>query len=124
MGVLADILNIITSEYGWIVVLVAFFYQLYWPFWETRGRQIVNRIEDKIDAVDDKQLALTQVVRALARVNADQHKEMDPEQVDNHLVENGIEPDEFIIEQSGKQGHTYTAQDDDSQDQDDKKGFH
>lgn len=120
MGLLADVLNIITSQYGWVVVVLAFWYQLHWPLWETKVRSAASRIEDKIDDVDEKQLALTQVVRALARVNADERKQMDPDRVDNYLVENGVEPDEFIVEPSANRTNAYTAHNDDS---DDDKGF-
>lgn len=125
MGLLADIINIISSEYGWVVVLLFGMYQMYWPFWETKARTISGRIETKIDDVNEKQLALTQVVRALSRVNADDMKQMDPRRVDEYLVENGVEPDEFIVDTRPKNTYPYTptADDGDSTDNSNDKGY-
>lgn len=98
MSLLSDIIIVVQSNWGWFVVLCFLAYQLYFPeqISETKLQQIVNRYDNKFNAIDEKQVTLTQVVRAMARVLNDDTASMDITQVDEYLVRNGVEVDDFI----------------------------
>lgn len=96
MGVLADTVKIVASQYGWIIVALYMWYEISWPLWQTKVQGAAQRFEDKLDAIDDKHTTLTQVVRAMVRVQDNPDRSIDVESVDSHLVENGVEPESFI----------------------------
>ena len=79
-------------NWGWVLVLAAGVEQLYAP-WNTRTKQLVGRIENQIHTIEQMQKAQMTVIRALARV----HEDILTEKVDDYLVENGAEPDDFVI---------------------------
>lgn len=66
-------------EVGWIGVLAYLYFEI-----RTRW--------GRVKAVEEKIVAHTTVVRAMARV----HPNIDEEKVDGYLVENGHEPGDFI----------------------------
>ena len=109
---LPEYIALLQSEWGWAIVLVVGLYEIGWPWWETRFqatlqtisepvREDVNRIESKIDCVDEKtddihakQVSSIQVIRAISR----QIGGIDDERVDEYLVDNGVHPEEFVVE--------------------------
>jgi hypothetical protein len=105
VGVFADSITIVQSEWGWLITTLVFLYQLFWPLWETKLQNITHRLEAKIDNVRERQLHQIQVIRALAR----QNDGIDHDTVDEYLVENGVEVDDFIEEESAS--NTYCADD-------------
>ncbi len=66
-------------DLGWIIVVV-------YLGWELRGKR------GTIAKTNKMILSAITVIRALARV----HEEIDTEQVDDYLLENGTEPSDFI----------------------------
>lgn len=69
-------------EVGWVAVIL-------YLMWEIRGPWgKINELMKLIKSV-------TTVVRGLARV----HDEVDTEAVDDYLVENGMEPGDFIMDE-------------------------
>jgi len=66
-------------DLGWIIVVV-------YLGWELRGKR------GTIAKTNKMILSAITVIRALARV----HDEIDTEQVDDYLLENGTEPNDFI----------------------------
>lgn len=96
MSLLTDIgffFTVLQSSYGWIVILAFFAYQVWWPFGETKFHQTRDEILGEIEQMQEFQVALTQVVRALCRANEDQ---IDIDRVDEYLVKNGVQPDDFM----------------------------
>lgn len=66
-------------EVGWVVVIV-------YLAWEIRGpKGAIHELKKSITSA-------IVVIRALARI----HESIDTEEVDNYLVENGMEPVDFI----------------------------
>lgn len=98
MSVIADVVAIVESNWGWFVVLAFLAYQLYCPQWvnETKLQSIINRYDQKFNEIDNKQVTLTQVVRAMARVMNEGDSSIDIKQVDEYLVRNGVEVEDFI----------------------------
>lgn len=80
-------------EWGWVIALGFGFEQLFAP-WETRLDKLVARIEERIEEMEQGQKAHMTVTRALVRTDPD----IDTEAVDEYLVENGAEPEDFIVE--------------------------
>lgn len=76
-GVIAWLLE--NPEVGWVVVIL-------YLMWEIRGPR------GKIAELTHMIKSITTVVRGLARV----HDNIDTQQVDEYLVENGMEPSDFI----------------------------
>jgi len=66
-------------EVGWVAVIL-------YLMWEIRGPW--GKIKELMDLIK----SVTTVVRGLARV----HDDVDTEAVDDYLVENGMEPGDFI----------------------------
>lgn len=89
------------EQYGWLVVLCWFIYQVYAPKLgiTTRLSSMVSQIKEALDdlrgriqTIENRQENHIQVTRAQARI----HPEMDEDEVDEYLVENGIDPEDFI----------------------------
>lgn len=98
MSLLKDIeflFTVLQSSYGWVIILTFFAYQMYWPFGQTKFQTVQDDVMGEIEQVKEFQVALTQVVRALCRVNEDQ---ININRVDEYLVKNGVQPDDFMRE--------------------------
>lgn len=125
MGVLADIIDLVNSEYGILIGLVftsCFIgYQLFWPSWlhprKPKIRKMIDdgfdsvhenitgtrkelkddiqRVEDRVDDVDKKQVSHIQVTRSLASVN-NPRDELNQRNIDEYLVRNGVTKDHFL----------------------------
>lgn len=80
-------------EWGWLIVAGGATEQIFAP-WETKTKGLIGRVEKRVENVEDMGKAQMTVIRALVRV----HDDIDTERVDDYLVENGVEPDEFIRE--------------------------
>lgn len=97
MGVLADLLTILQSNWGWAVVAFFIAEQLFNPLWQTRFQTVLDErfgsVEEKLDDIDEKQTSHIQVTRALAT----KEPEIDSEAVDEYLVENGINKEDFYV---------------------------
>ena len=76
-------------ELGWILVLAYLFIEL---------RSKYGKIYDLRHML----LSAITVIRALARV----HNDIDTEAVDEYLLENGTEPDDFIFDPDGEDVQT------------------
>lgn len=105
-----NVVDILTSNWGWLFTIAVFLYQLMWPLWETKLQTLVNDLRDdiqddikpveekldtvdgKVDEMDEKQVATTQVIRALATTD----EEIDTDAVDSYLHENGVSKDYFF----------------------------
>ncbi|UBF23103.1 hypothetical protein HCTV-16_gp120 [Haloarcula virus HCTV-16] len=74
--------------FGWLV------YQVYSPDWlpETKLQKMMGGIEREIKETRGLLVSAITVLRAVVRTN----EEVDTEKVDDYLVENGVEPDDFI----------------------------
>jgi hypothetical protein len=122
MGFLVDLISLAQQGYGWILVLVLFCYEIFWPFTQTRLQRFFERTEkqvsetvddarkdlnDRMDGIEDKvdetatmQKSHIQVTRAVSR-------DMDginEEAVDDYLVENGVEVSDFLMSGHGSHG--------------------
>lgn len=103
MSLVSDVIKILTNTYGWLIVVIVISYWVYWPIWETKVQSWIGGFNDQLSDIQDKQMALTQVVRALARSNSDPQLHMNPEHVDDQLVsDDGVEPNDFIIAQDDR----------------------
>jgi hypothetical protein len=89
------------EQYGWLLVLCWLIYQVYAPKMgiTTRLSALITEVKEALDDlrgrirnIEQRQENHIQVTRAQARI----HPEMDEEEVDEYLVENGIDPDDFI----------------------------
>jgi len=104
------------GAWGWSVVTLVLIYEIYAPKvldTETALSPIIHDVPDKVDTlsekqekfrddmdtvrsnveeVQDRQKIQMQVQRAQARANP----QMDEHQVDNYLLKNGVEPNEFL----------------------------
>lgn len=116
MGVLADLAYIFESGYGWLIIAIVGLYELYAPKLlnqdtalaplvrdmpekmaniEDEQKEIKSDIDDvqgHVEEVQNRQKVQMQVQRAQARAN----DQMNEEQVDDYLLKNGVEPDEFL----------------------------
>lgn len=91
------------EQYGWLLVLCWLIYQIYGPKFgiETRlygllleFKEALDDLRGRIANIETRQENHIQVTRAQSRI----HPEMDEEEVDEYLVENGIDPNDFINE--------------------------
>ncbi len=113
---LLDFVDILRRDIGWLFALSVVFYEILWPYWETKfqtkvtdllsplreditdTQEKVDDIDEKVTEIDKKQVSQTQVTRAISR----QIDGIDDEKVDKYLVKNGIQVDEFIIEEDNE----------------------
>lgn len=91
-----ELLKYILSEVGVITFFVLWtLYQLYSPSWlpDTKVQSIIHGVEE--DVLETKRLLVSTitVIRAVVRTN----DEVDTKSVDEYLVENGVEPEDFIV---------------------------
>lgn len=112
MSLVSDALKILTNAYGWVIVVIVLAYWVYWPIWETKVQSWIGGFNEQLEDIREKQVALTQVVRALARTNADSQLHIDPDKVDNHFVNDDVEPNDFIVVKGVE-----------TEDDDDKRGY-
>ncbi len=103
MGAVTDLIYILQSQWGWLVTMAVFLYEVGWPLWQTRLQSLTNPIEDKVDDLLETQVHEIQVIRAMSR----ELDGIDDERVDEYLVENGVEVDDFIIDSNDRQ-HSYS----------------
>jgi len=116
MGLVADIVYLFTQGYGWLFVLLGLAYELFAPTWLNRdtalaplvrdlpedlqevkeqqreARQDINDVSDEIEEVQRTNKVQMQVQRAQARANDD----MDEQEVDSYLRQNGVTVDTFL----------------------------
>lgn len=101
-GILADVFSVLTAEYGWVLLLFAFGWELFCPlpFHETKLQTIFNELEsktenlqhenietrDQLTDIAEQQVHLIQIVRAIAREN----DAIDDARVDTYLTHNGV----------------------------------
>ncbi|AGM11975.1 hypothetical protein DNAM5_116 [Haloarcula californiae tailed virus 1] len=95
MSLVDVILTELVSEFG--VAVLGFgwlMYQVYSPDWlpETKLQKMMGSIEREIKETRGLLVSAITVLRAVVRTN----DEVDTEKVDDYLVENGVEPDDFI----------------------------
>lgn len=91
------LVTLIVTHGDWSAALLAFlvwelFCPAWWP-WDTKLQKEVQRVEGEIMEVKELLISSITVVRAIVRTN----REIDTEKVDRYLVENGVEPDDFIV---------------------------
>lgn len=97
MVVPGEFVKYLMSEYG---VFTIFFlwvlYQVYSPEWlpDTKLQKMVGDVRDEVVETKHLLVSTITVLRAVVRTN----KEVDTDKVDEYLVENGVEPDDFIRE--------------------------
>jgi len=97
MVVPGEIIKHLISQYG---VFTLFFlwvlYQVYSPTWlpETKLQKMAGDIRDEVIETKHLLVSTITVLRAVVRTN----DEVDTGKVDEYLVENGVEPDDFIRE--------------------------
>jgi len=97
MVVPGEIIKHLISQYG---VFTLFFlwvlYQVYSPDWlpETKLQKMVGDIRSEVVETKHLLVSTITVLRAVVRTN----EEVDTDKVDEYLVENGVEPDDFIRE--------------------------
>lgn len=74
--------------FGWLM------YEVYSPKWlpKTKFQKAVGNIEEQIRDTHTLLLSSVTVLRAVVRTN----QEVDTERVDEYLVENGVEPEDFL----------------------------
>jgi len=116
VGILVDGIQLLQMEYGWILVMAVVVYQLFAPTLLNRDtalapivrdlphrvedigeqqselKQSINDVDETIAEVQHRQKVQMQVQRAQARAN----DQMDENQVDEYLVQNGVEPSAFL----------------------------
>lgn len=109
MGTFADITQLFAAGYGWVFIGLILVWQLYAPTllgWDTALAPLVRDVPEKVNTLEDHQEDLKgdmddvkeqqkvqmQVQRAQARANP----QMNEERVDSYLLENGVEPNEFL----------------------------
>lgn len=85
---LASEVGVAALGFGWIL------YQVYSPEWlpETKFQAALCNIEEQIQDTHRLLISTVTVLRAVVRTN----EEVDTERVDEYLVENGVEPEDFI----------------------------
>lgn len=85
------------SEVGVVSLFVVWvLYQVYSPDWlpETKFQAALGNIESEVKETKQLLVSTITVLRAVVRTN----EEVDTDKVDEYLVENGVEPDDFIRE--------------------------
>jgi hypothetical protein len=116
MGLVADIVYLFTQGYGWLFVILGLAYELFAPTWlnrdtalaplvrdlpedlqevkeqQRKARKDITDISDEIDEVQRTNKIQMQVQRAQARANDD----MDEDEVDSYLRQNGVTVDTFL----------------------------
>lgn len=95
MALLDEILKAFISEFGVAVLAFAWIlYQVYSPKWlpDTKFQKALGNIEEQIQDTHSLLVSSVTVLRAVVRTNED----VDTGRVDEYLVENGVEPDDFI----------------------------
>lgn len=109
MGLFTDVVALFAAGYGWVFVTLLIAYELFAPTLidkDTALSPLVRDLPKKLDDVDEKQDEIIddvtdlkhqqktqmQVQRASARANP----QMDAEAVDRYLLQNGVEPNEFL----------------------------
>lgn len=127
MSLLSEVEHLVTADWGWIVAVSIFLYQVTWPGWETQLQQLLantnddlrsdiatvhNRLQVMNDAIEDiqtKQLSQIQVIRALAATD----ENIDNDAVDEYLAENGVSKDYFFADKANRFGsEDYDSADD------------
>jgi hypothetical protein len=91
------IVSHLVSEVGIIGLFMLWvMYQVYSPGWmpKTKLQKIAGDIESEVRETKHLLVSTITVLRAVVRTN----DEVDTERVDDYLVENGVEPDDFIRE--------------------------
>ncbi len=133
MGLFADFVSLFEQGYGWIFVTLLIAYQLFAPTIidrDTALAPLVRDLPDKVDKVDEKQDEIIsdvddlkhqqktqmQVQRASARANP----QMDADAVDRYLLQNGVEPNEFL-KGDEMAGYANWENSPDAEDEDDDK---
>lgn len=97
MVIPGEIISHLISRYG---VFTLFFlwvlYQVYSPGWlpETKLQKMAGDIREEVVETKHLLVSTITVLRAVVRTN----EEVDTAKVDKYLVENGVEPDDFIRE--------------------------
>lgn len=85
----------LVSEVGIVGLFILWvLYQVYSPGWmpNTRFQQVAENIESEVRETKHLLVSTITVLRAVVRTN----EEVDTDKVDEYLVENGVEPDDFI----------------------------
>ncbi|AGC34493.1 hypothetical protein HVTV-2_gp125 [Haloarcula virus HVTV-2] len=89
------ILSHLVSEVGVVGLFIIWvLYQVYSPEWmpNTKFQQVASDIESEVRETKHLLVSTITVLRAVVRTN----DEVDTDKVDEYLVENGVEPDDFI----------------------------
>jgi len=92
-----ELLRFASSQWG---VFTMFFlwvlYQVYSPSWlpDTKLQKMVGEVRDEVVETKHMLVSTITVLRAVVRTNDD----VSTEKVDEYLVENGVQPDDFIRE--------------------------
>jgi len=118
MGLFADITALFAAGYGWLFVTFIVVYELFAPMWldrdtalaplvrdlpqkvddidetQTDIRKNMDHVQDHVEEVQERQKLQMQVQRAQARATDN----MDEEQVDNYLYQNGVTVGTFLNE--------------------------
>jgi hypothetical protein len=141
MGLFTDVVALFEAGYGWLFVLALLLYEIYAPIvlgkdtalspllddvpetlssMRDTQEDLRDDVDDLQECVDDIQHTNTvqmQVQRAQARANP----EMDEDQVDDYLMKNGVQPDEFLREETDRhdEGETYWYKDEEPPDKSD-----
>jgi len=78
------------ADFGFIWLM----YQVYSPVWlpKTKFQKATSNIEEQINDTHTLLVSSVTVLRAVVRTN----EEVDTERVDEYLVENGVEPEDFL----------------------------
>jgi hypothetical protein len=95
MSLLDVIVSHLISEVGIVGLFILWaLYQVYSPEWmpNTRTQQVIENIESEVRQTKNMLISTITVLRAVVRTNG----EVDTGKVDRYLVENGVEPDDFI----------------------------
>lgn len=101
MGLVDFIIQQIVSEVGIVGLFVLWaLYQVYSPAWlpDTKLQKALGSIESEVRETKRLLISTITVLRAVVRTN----DEVDSDKVDEYLVENGVEPDDFIRESEYK----------------------
>lgn len=96
------VLGKILSDVGFVGFFILWvLYQVYSPGFmpDTKFQRVKNDIQADIAETKHMLLSAITVLRAVVRTN----EEIDTEEVDAYLTENGVEPDHFIRQRGG--GH-------------------
>lgn len=141
MGTFSDLAELFAAGWGWVFVLLVTIYGLLWITWQLYAPKLLDRdtalapivrdVPDKVDELSEEQEQLSddvgnvksqveevqsrqkiqmQVQRAQSRANP----QMDEHRVDEYLVQNGVEPDEFLRGDEMTGYENWEADDDDN----------